>query len=105
MNFNNIDLQKIPDIALGKVAPSSMMIQQMKEEMENERYEKLEGLLKQIQETSKEQIKCAKSEAESAKKDTNRANRIAVISSVVAIISLLMNVAMFIVSLISAGLI
>lgn len=64
----SMDLPKIPDIALGKVIPDSVRIRQMEKEAENERYEKLESLLKQIQETTKEQIERAQAETESAKK-------------------------------------
>ena len=95
----SMDLPKIPDIALGKVIPDSVRIRQMEKEAENERYEKLESLLKQIQETTKEQIERVQAETESAKKDAKKANRIAAISVIAAILSLLVNVAMLTVSL------
>lgn len=99
MNFKDTNFSEIPNIALGKSIPDSVRIRQIEKEAENERYEELESLLKQIREATKEQVDYARFEAESARKSAKKANRIAIISAVAAIIAVFLNVAMLIISL------
>lgn len=113
MNLNDIDFSKIPDIAEGKALPGSVLIKQMEKDAENERYEKLENRIGNIEEYSKSQAKLAEDEifflkqqlelalqrAVDAETGERKANRIAIISVSTTILSLLVNVAMLIISL------
>lgn len=53
MNFNDMDLFQIPDIALWKIIPVSIGLRKMEKEAENKRYEELESLLWQIRKQQK----------------------------------------------------
>lgn len=59
----------------------------MGKEAENKRYKELESLLWQIREATKAQVDYAHLEAEAAQKSTKKANRIAIISAMAAIIA------------------
>lgn len=116
MHGDNMDLPKIPDIVLGKVIPDNVRIKQMERELEESRYEELENRIRNIEEHSKSQVKLAEDEisflkqqlefalqrAENAEAGEKKATRIAIISVTATILSFLINVAMFIVSLINA---
>lgn len=119
MNFNDINIPKIPDIALGQVIPDSVRIRQMEEEIENERYEELTSKISSIEEHSKSQAKLAEDEifflkqqlelalqrAVDAEAGEKKTTRISIISLAVSSITLLVSIIAVIISLISGGLI
>lgn len=109
MDFDKINYSKIPDIALGKVLPYGIQIQQMKEEMENERYGELASKIENIEEYSKSQTKSAEDEifflkqqieltlqravdAEAGERKANFKSNIAIVCAIISAICAIMSV-------------
>lgn len=109
MNLNDIDFSKVPDIADGKILPENILIKQMEKDAENERYEKLENRIGNIEEYSKSQAKSAENEifflkqqleltlqravdAEEGERKANFKSNIAIICAIISAICAIMSV-------------